>query len=130
MYIPVNIKEQIEVGTSSNINHRNLNSRVYIHDDKTDLNVLIPFNPLYSKYKDYFDDIIVEIPLSEKEQEKYRYSPKKVSLDMYNTVDYWSLILYINECPSVIDFTPEKLKIVLNDKINEFINELMILDRR
>ena len=45
----------------------------------------------------------------DKEQNRFRFQPKRVSLEMYGTVDYWSLILYINECPSVIDFEPEKL---------------------
>lgn len=130
MYIPNTIEEQIEIGADGKINHRTLNSRAVIHDEKNNSSIIIPFNPLYSKYKDYFDDIIVEIPLTEQEQLRYRFAPKLVSLDMYNTVDYWALILFINECPSIIDFKPEKIKIVLNDKIESFINELMILDSK
>lgn len=129
MYVPNTISEQIEVGTKTNINHRTMNSRVIIHDEKKNMNITSVFSPIYSKYKDYFDKITVEVPLTEKEQLRYRFAPKLVSLDVYNTVDYWALILYINECPSVIDFKPEKLKWVVKDKIEEFINELMILDR-
>lgn len=128
MYVSNTIGEQIEVGTKTNINHRTMNSRLIIHDEKKNTKITSVFNPIYSKYKDYFDKITVEVPLTEKEQLRYRFAPKLVSLDVYNTVDYWALILFINECPSIIDFKPKKIKWVVKDKIEEFINELMILD--
>jgi hypothetical protein len=130
MYNPPTIEESIEIGLNSLVGHRVLNSCAFITDDQNDTTIKIPFNPLFSKYKEYFDDLTYTVPLSEKEQNRFRFQPKRVSLEMYGTVDYWSLILYINECPSVIDFEPEKLTLIFNDKISEFINELSILNRR
>ena len=130
MYIPVTIEENIENIESAKISHRSLNSVSFIKNIKSEDILKIPFNPIYNKYKDFFDKVTVDIPLTEEEQKKYRYSPKRVSLDMYGTVHYWSIILYINDSPSVIDFTPERLRIVYNDRIEEVINEIMILNRK
>ena len=130
MYIPVTFEENIENIESAKISHRSLNSVSFIKNIKSEDILKIPFNPIYNKYKDFFDKVTVDIPLTEEEQKKYRYSPKRVSLDMYGTVHYWSIILYINDSPSVIDFTPERLRIVYNDRIEEVINEIMMLNRK
>lgn len=130
MYIPVTMEEAIEYGSGTSINHRTLNSRAFIHDEKSDVIVQIPFNPLFSKFKDYFNKYMCNIPLSEEEQKKYRFSPKRMSLDMYGIVDYWSLLLYINDAPSILDFEPERVNIIYNDKITQLINELLILNRK
>lgn len=130
MYNPPTIEEQVELGLKSLYGHRQLNSCAFIHDEQSDTTLKIPFNPIFSQYKDYFDKISYTVELTEEEQNRFRFQPKLVSLEMYGTVDYWSMILYLNEAPSVIDFEPEKLTLIYNDKLNDFINELRILARR
>lgn len=130
MYTPPTIKEQIEGSKNLDISHRSLNSHIYIENSMNNEVLKIPFNALYSKFKDYFDTVTAVIPLTEEQQVLYRFSPKKLSLKLYQTVEYWSLLLYLNECPSIIDFDLTKVRIVYNDKIKSFLNELFILEKR
>lgn len=131
MYIEPTIDEQIQNAKDrSDITHRMLNSCSFIIDNKTKESIKIPFNPLYSKFKDYFDSVTTVVPLTEEEQNLFRYQPKRMSLRMYNTTEYWSLLLYINECASITDFDLTSVRIVYNDKIKSFLNELFILSRK
>ena len=131
MYIHPTIDEGIENQKNrSDITHRMLNSCSFITDIKTGESIKIPFNPLYSKFKDYFDEVTAVVELNEKEQELYRYQPKRFSLRMYNTTEYWSLLLYLNECASITDFDLTSVRFVYNDKIQSFLNELFTLSRK
>lgn len=131
MYIEPTIDEQIQNAKDrSDITHRMLNSCSFIIDNKTKESIKIPFNPLYSKFKDYFDSVTTVVPLTEEEQNLFRYQPKRMSLRMYNTTEYWSLLLYLNECASITDFDLTSVRIVYNDKIKSFLNELFILSRK
>lgn len=64
----------------------------------------------------YFDNIVLDRLIdyiksnatlksfSIDEMNVYRYRPKRLSLDTYGVVDYWWLILAINQIPSVLKF--------------------------
>lgn len=42
--------------------------------------------------------------MSQEEFLKYRYQPKRLSYDLYKTVDYWYILLIINTMTSRMDF--------------------------
>lgn len=129
MVIPATIQDDIKRGETSQKTHRMLNNSLIIDYANSDESVRMPFNSIISKYKEYFDKYIDEVELSEEEQRTYRYAPKKFSLDMYGTIEYWSIILYINECHSIMDFEPTKVKYVVPESITEIINEILILEK-
>lgn len=128
MAIPKTIEEDIEAGVNSQRSHRVFNGSLLIDYEDTGESVRVPINPLISKYKDYFDPYIKEVELTEEEQNEYRFAPKKFSQDMYGTIHYWSMLLYINECHSIIEFEPVILKYIAPESINEIINEILILE--
>ena len=49
---------------------------------------------------------------------------------MSNTTEYWSLLLYLNECASITAFDLTSVRFVYNDKIQSFLNELFTLSRK
>lgn len=128
MAIPATIPDDIKRGVTSQKTHRVLNNSLRINYTNSGESVRMPLNSIIAKYKDYFDKYIDEVELTEEEQLTYRYSPKKFSQDMYGTTEYWSIILYINECHSVMDFEPVKVKYVVPQSITDLINEILILE--
>ena len=128
MYIPSTLSELIEYGKNLDIAHRGFNSGAELHDASSDETIRIPFNPLINKYRDYFDAIMLTVPLNEEEQNDLRFSPKKLSYELYGTTEYWSMLLYINNCHSILDFEPEKVKVFDPDELQHLINELLIIE--
>ena len=128
MSIPATIDDDILRGVQSQKTHRALNNTLLIEYQGSNEGVRLPANSIIGKYKEYFDKYIDSVELTEEEQRKYRYSPKKFSLDMYGTTEYWSIILYINECHSIIDFEPTSIKYIAPEIITDLINEILILE--
>lgn len=129
MYIPDTLSELIDYGKGIQLSHRNFNNSLFLHDVKSDETLKLPFNPIINKYRDFFDKHIVTVPLSEEEQNRYWYKPKMLSLAYYDSVEYWSIILYINDCGSVIDFHPTKVNLVIKEDLRELINEILIIQK-
>lgn len=128
MAIPATIEDDILRGTSRQTTHRAFNNSLVIEYQGTNEGVRLPANSIISKYKEYFDPYIDSVELTDDEQREYRYSPKKFSQDMYGTTEYWSMILFINECHSIIDFEPVTVKYIVPEKITDLINEILILE--
>lgn len=131
MVVPETITDLISYGKDLEISHRTLNNEVKIHDKKTDITCTIPFNAIVNKYRDFFDQYVYGIEFNEAEKRKYRFAPKRLSQDLYGTTEYWSIILYINECATKLDFDTTKMAyiyLVDGTKIKELINELLIVD--
>lgn len=122
------LSELIEYGKNLEFSHRAFNSNLKIHDTKTNDTIIIPYAPLINKYREYFDPYIIRLELTEDEQRAYWHSPKILSYDLYGTTEYWSILLYINEAPSFLDFEPEYLNVISKSDIQEVVNELMIID--
>lgn len=129
MTIPSTIREDIEQNTDQDMSHRTFNGCVYLHYVQNGETIKIPLNHIIDKYKEYFDPYIEDFEITEEEERKYLYSPKKLSLDIYKTVEYWSILLYINECHSIIDFKPSgTIKAIRPDTLTKLLNEILILE--
>lgn len=128
MAIPITIEECIEQGRDAECSHRTLNGSAILHYTHNGKNISIPINPLINKYRDFFDEYILVHQLTEIEQRTYRFAPKKFSLDMYGTTEFWSIILYLNDCHSILDFQPTVIKFIDNTQINGILNEILILE--
>lgn len=129
MTIPATIREDIDSNSNQELSHRNFNVGANLVYTQTGETIRIPMNHIVNKYKEYFDPYIVTVSLDEREERMYRYAPKRLSMDVYNTTEYWSILLYINECHSIIDFHPEgTVKLVQVNKITELLNEIMIAE--
>lgn len=126
--IPATIESDIARGASGSATHRKLNNVLTIHYTANGKNIDIPFEPLISKYKDLVEAYIDEEELTEDEVVRYRYAPKQFSLDMYGTTGYWSLILFLNDCHSIIDFHPQSIKYIEKNMIESLIEEILALE--
>jgi hypothetical protein len=71
----------------------------------------------FNIYRDrYYDTIIqqyaTERILTDDEFKKYKYRPKRLSNDIYGTIDYWYILLMINKMSSVFQFVKKKIKVL------------------
>lgn len=64
-----------------------------------------------SKYKKDLDEIVTTKKLTNEEQKKYKYNPWLLSYDLYNTTEYWFLLLELNHLYSAIEFTLDTVKV-------------------
>ena len=88
----------------------------------------IIFSSLTNKYRTYLLACVVPTQLTEEEQERYRYAPKKLSYDLYGTTELWADLLKLNGCASITEFEPDFVKVYDPNTFKEYLNEIMIFD--
>lgn len=69
-------------------------------------------NVLRDKYRHIVESFCIEIELTEDEFEPYKYRPKTLSYRLYQTVDLWHVLLWINNIPTTSQFDQCKIKII------------------
>ena len=128
MDIPSTMTEQVESAKNLEISYRILHPPVTLHNEETDINIEIPFSSLMNKYRDYLSDIIIEVPLDDVLQNKYRFKPKMISSEIYGTTELWDTILILNHCFRVSEFKPKVLKVYDPNRLKEYINTILIIE--
>ena len=111
MIIPTTVSEQIQNAVNAEVSYRKLHEHAIVVNNQSG------------------DTInVYQYTIPEDEFVRYRYNPKMLSYDLYDTTEYWFLLLAINNCVSKIDFTNNTVKIIDPKSISEFVNEVMILE--
>lgn len=123
------IDELIEWGKEQEISYRNLHKGAYITDSQSGDVIRIPLNSIMSDYRYFLEPYIIEVEMNDEELYLYQFKPKSLSYKLYNTTEYWSILLMINNCVSKVDFNKKKIKVLNPKKILAFINEVLILEK-
>lgn len=101
------------------------------------LKTVIPSNEdfiiinLYSIIDRYIEDlksIMVDVEMSDKEFEKYRYKPKLLCVELYDNIDLAPLILRMNNMLSVLEFNKKNIKLFKTSVIS-YLNEMKNLEK-
>lgn len=105
----------------------NLKYKDFCYYAKSDINGLI--KPIANILDDYREEIFENVEsynLSTEDVSKYKFNPKKLSYDLYGTVDWYSFILYINEMSSVKEFslTDKKIKLIDRETMETILNTI------
>ena len=130
MSIPVSLSEQITEAKKLEISYKSLHPSYTIYNEQTDETIELPFSSITNEYKTYLLACVKSIQLSEKEKEKYRYSPKKLSYDLYGTTELWADLLKLNGCVSIAEFEPDFIRVYDPNTFKEYLNEIMIADSK
>ena len=130
MSIPVSLSEQITEAEKLEISYKSLHPSYTIYNEQTDETIELPFSSITNEYKTYLLACVKSIQLSEKEKENYRYSPKKLSYDLYGTTELWADLLKLNGCVSIADFEPDFIRVYDPNTFKEYLNEIMIADSK
>lgn len=99
----------IKEGVSNSYNIQNLHYYTKVND------LTLPtLNILRERYYSVIFNMCVYVELDDIAYENYKYQPKKLSKDLYGTIDLWHIIIWINGMTSVTEFN--RRKIVLFDQ--------------
>ena len=123
------IDDLIESSKGKDLSYKNLHSYIYIKEHEGDI-IKVPYGSVIRNYLPYLRDIAYEVTLTRNEYTRYRFKPKTVSYDLYNTTELWGAILELNQVYSVIDFNLEnkKIKVFNPDELFTMLNEIMIIE--
>ncbi len=80
--------------------------------------VIYPIESIYTEYLNIIEPMCVSVTLTDSDMEKYRYKPRALSLEIYNTIELWFFILIINRMKSTLEFNRRKLVLLPKDKLN------------
>lgn len=122
------MEEQYQDGEKLELSFRNLHTYAKVENKVSEESLIVPFGSLLNKYRHFMKGIIEEVPLSHEEYLKYRFSPKKLSKDLYGTTEYWGSLLEINHCKSIVDFDKETVYVYNPQDLPAMVNEILILE--
>ena len=92
-------------------------------------NLLILFGEsILLKYEEEIKSKIISLKLTDQEYRKYVYNPKMLSFELYNTTEFWSLLLHANSIFSITQFNMNPVK-VYNKSIIKTIDTILNLER-
>lgn len=127
-YIPTNLEEQIYIAQNQEMSYRTLHKFAKIHNQETDENIIIPYADIFSKYKEFFKDEIIVIKFEPDMFTLYKYNPKRLSNDLYDTPELWFELLRLNHKSSVVEFTNPLVSLYRPNNLRSIINEILILE--
>lgn len=75
----------------------------------------------YNIFRDRYYGLIINYTesytMSDSDFIKYKYRPKLLSADLYNSIDYWYILLMVNNMSSILEFTKKNIKVLTTDGI-------------
>ena len=115
------LSELIAKGQNNNYNIPSLSTYVQIGDSLLNVGGYI-----FDTYISFIHAIKMKATLTREYKLRYKYNPKKLSLDLYNTEELWFLLLKINNITSEINFKPDKYVYIINPDYLNVLNEILI----
>ena len=93
--------------------------------DSIDGNEIIIHNVI-DDYIEDFMDVAIEIKLSKKEQDLYKYNPKMLSLKLYGSTIYHYLILRLNNIANIHEFDLKSgvLYLVSKEVLKDYLGKI------
>ena len=126
------IKDQVNDLVADEVSYRNLHTNAYIRSagpTGTGEIIKIPYKSITLDYASFFENTIITLPLTPQDRVKYRFKPKALSYDLYDTTELWHAILEINYIKSVAEFNLEKdPKVFVPSDFRKILNEIMVLE--
>ena len=121
------IQGAINYGMSQNLRYGTYHYVTVIRNEQTGEIIRVPSMSLMNKYRYYLKEIVtIKFKITDEEFRKYKYAPKRLSFDLYGTTEYWSALLELNNCLSIIDFNNQWIYAYDPLRINEYVNEILI----
>ena len=129
MALPVKISDLVKIGEKDEMAYRSFHDNLEITNSEDGQKIVIPLNQLVAQYRYFLEPYLIRIELNDYEYSIYRYQPKRLAYELYNTTEFWSFLLMINNCISKLDFDKKILTVLDPQNIKRFLNELLILEK-
>ena len=117
------IKELITKGSVNDLTLENTN--IYNQIDNL---ILAVTNIFIKSYYDIIKFNSINVKFTEDEFKRYRYKPKLFSLVMYNTIEFWHIILWLNNMIDSINFNKTELLLLDPDR-SSMLNKIWIKEK-
>ena len=128
MIIPDSGPEHIRKIKNEDISYRSTSYYSTINNRKDGLEIQASILSIFDHYRHFLEPAIFTKELTEEQYQNYRLKPKTLSNDLYNTTEFWSALLSINQCTSIMEFDLRKVRIYDATKMMRLLNEIMIID--
>lgn len=127
------ISELIDSIEEEELSYRNIHTDILLRcknkDEDEPSTIKVPYQSVLRTYLPYFKDTLVESAFKPVEQSIYRFSPKRLSMDLYGTTELWSILLEVNAMVSVSEFSLTKpIKVFDPRPFFEVLNEILVLE--
>ena len=120
------IPREVKIEQNMEITHGKLQFKTRFDDFYKDRHLVIPHQSIIGQFRYILNPYIIERAFDEYEQRRYYQKPKLLSMDLYNSAELWSWLMYINNCKSMANFTFSKVK-VFTPNIDSAIREILTI---
>lgn len=119
------IKKFVNSGIVNSINaSKNVRYAKYSNNTKA-----IPLENIFIyKYRTIILQYSRETVLSQEDQLRYKYRPKQLSYELYGTVEYWYILMILNNFATISDFAPKRLKYLPQENLS-IIEEILMKEQ-
>lgn len=121
------IQEFIDFGKEERISHEKMFTKAVIKGDGK--LIVSNYLSLINRYMDVLKKSLTSKEFTQEEFDRYKYKPKLYCLEEFGSMDFWSLILRVNDMMTVTDFKEKKIKTFVKSDLYELINEILILEK-
>jgi hypothetical protein len=122
------IKDEADILTKLSSDLDNFRRFYSLKEENVNETILVRFvAPQISAYEDYRFYLLknsVKKPLA---PNRY-YRPDYVSYDEYDTINYWALLLFLNDIPTIEDFEVEEIYVPTPASLIEISNDILYKD--
>jgi len=88
--------------------------------------------PVHNIIYDYMEELLavsVLVTLTDKEYQKYLYSPKILAYDLYGYTDFYFIIMALNNICNVKDFNFRKVRVLRPSDLS-IVNRIMVAEKK
>lgn len=126
MALEYSINDYISNSTNSELNMTETHFLEVMETSDTD--VILLSSSLYEKYYDEIMSHSRTYQLTSEEERKYFYNPQRLSYDLFGTINFWNMILEMNQLYSATQFSINPIKVPTMDVV-ELLQHIVNLNQ-
>ena len=124
----MDIKEALDTALQGDMTIAKLHYPKVLNDSTLGIKATVNYESRLDYFISSLNDYKSEMTLTQELYDKYKYNPKMMSYDLYDTTDYWWLLLQANEMHSAIEFNKRKVKYYSKSALKQLIPMILRSD--
>lgn len=124
----MDIKEALDTALQGDMTIAKLHYPKVLNDGRLGIKATVNYESRLDYFISSLNDYKSEMTLTQELYDKYKYNPKMMSYDLYDTTDYWWLLLQANEMHSAVEFNKRKVKYYSKSALKQLIPMILRSD--
>ena len=124
----MDIKEALDTALQGDMTISKLHYPKVLNDSRLGIKATVNYESRLDYFISSLNDYKSEMTLTQELYDKYKYNPKMMSYDLYDTTDYWWLLLQANEMHSAVEFNKRKVKYYSKSALKQLIPMILRSD--